>query len=259
MIPQGPPVLRYIISRGAPNIRHGQRRWAQVHDVRFLATHRQPDRISEKYREKLQEKAKAYSFLSAPACDELILGKPSSQGCRRVENSLQRPNTSAKEVRLHTILKFKLPIPTTASPSTSNTRNTANSNSNSKSHPRQILITARHQAPLVLHRRSQNPRTPPKRNRIHLAPPPRLRPALAMRHHPPNSLLPHRSYRQATSTIHPSPAKRRARRGDTFPTVDFPNTHHRHCAIHASGGVQVEGGIQPAAYHCYAPLGSRRA
>ncbi|KAG7007250.1 DNA-directed RNA polymerase II subunit RPB11 [Physcia stellaris] len=56
MVFHGPVSLRCIVSRGAP---HLQRRWAQVHDVRFLATHRQADKITEKYREKLQEKAKA--------------------------------------------------------------------------------------------------------------------------------------------------------------------------------------------------------
>ncbi|KAI9843180.1 MAG: hypothetical protein M1837_006542 [Sclerophora amabilis] len=35
-----------------------QRRWARVHDVRFLATHRDPDRILEKYQDKLDRKAK---------------------------------------------------------------------------------------------------------------------------------------------------------------------------------------------------------
>ncbi|KAI9756497.1 MAG: hypothetical protein M4579_003836 [Chaenotheca gracillima] len=35
-----------------------QRRWAQVHDLRFLATHREPDRVVEKYKEKLERKAK---------------------------------------------------------------------------------------------------------------------------------------------------------------------------------------------------------
>lgn len=36
-----------------------QRRWAQVHDVRFLATHRDPAQILEKYQEKLRKKAEA--------------------------------------------------------------------------------------------------------------------------------------------------------------------------------------------------------
>ena len=82
LITKGCPALRHTLSRGAPDIRHCQRRWARVHDVRFLATHQQPDKIAEKYREKLQEKAKAYNFLPALAYHWLILAKPSPQRCR---------------------------------------------------------------------------------------------------------------------------------------------------------------------------------
>ena len=43
----------------SPCLRGIQRRHAQVHDVRFLVTHRQPDNmIEEKYKEKLHQKAK---------------------------------------------------------------------------------------------------------------------------------------------------------------------------------------------------------
>lgn len=56
------PVLRnIIIGAGEPCLRGVQRRWAQVHDVRFVATHRQPDRVIEKYKEKLEKKAKEYA------------------------------------------------------------------------------------------------------------------------------------------------------------------------------------------------------
>ncbi|KAI0540669.1 ATP11 protein-domain-containing protein [Xylaria digitata] len=40
-------------------IKTQQRRWAQVHDVRFLATTQAPRNIAEKYREKLDRKAQA--------------------------------------------------------------------------------------------------------------------------------------------------------------------------------------------------------
>ncbi|KAK4992655.1 hypothetical protein LTR66_003489 [Elasticomyces elasticus] len=50
--------LRHVFSTSAPLLRYTQRRWAQVHDVRFLATHPRPDRIIDKYREKLDQKAK---------------------------------------------------------------------------------------------------------------------------------------------------------------------------------------------------------
>ncbi|PSS27681.1 hypothetical protein M430DRAFT_46755 [Amorphotheca resinae ATCC 22711] len=51
------PMLRHVVSGAAPYLRASQRRWAQVHDVRFLAT-QQSDRILAKYKEKLDKKAK---------------------------------------------------------------------------------------------------------------------------------------------------------------------------------------------------------
>lgn len=53
------PALRHTFTNSAPLLLRGtQRRWAQVHDVRLLVTHQQPDRVIEKYREKLDRKAK---------------------------------------------------------------------------------------------------------------------------------------------------------------------------------------------------------
>ncbi|KAH6634367.1 ATP11 protein-domain-containing protein [Chaetomium sp. MPI-SDFR-AT-0129] len=58
-----PPALRHLLSHQTRVLRttawHQQRRWAQVHDVRFLATTQQPRHILEKYRQKLDEKARA--------------------------------------------------------------------------------------------------------------------------------------------------------------------------------------------------------
>ncbi|CAG8974433.1 hypothetical protein HYALB_00004129 [Hymenoscyphus albidus] len=51
------PTLRNIFSGAAPYLRPTQRRWAQVHDIRFLATD-QSSKILEKYKEKLAQKAK---------------------------------------------------------------------------------------------------------------------------------------------------------------------------------------------------------
>jgi ATP synthase mitochondrial F1 complex assembly factor 1 len=51
------PALRNIVSGAAPYLRTSQRRWAQVHDVRFLAT-QQSDRVLEKYKERLDKKAR---------------------------------------------------------------------------------------------------------------------------------------------------------------------------------------------------------
>ncbi|KAK4181654.1 ATP11 protein-domain-containing protein [Triangularia setosa] len=53
-----PPMHRYLLSSVPRSLRAShQRRWAQVHDVRFLATTQQPLNTLEKYREKLARKA----------------------------------------------------------------------------------------------------------------------------------------------------------------------------------------------------------
>ena len=53
------PVLRHASAKTAfQNLGGSQRRWARVHDVRFLVTHQEPDRVTEKYKAKLQQKAK---------------------------------------------------------------------------------------------------------------------------------------------------------------------------------------------------------
>lgn len=54
-------VIRHSLTReAAPYLRSSQRRWAQVHDLRFVGTDRKPDDVFEKYREKLARKAKEY-------------------------------------------------------------------------------------------------------------------------------------------------------------------------------------------------------
>ncbi|KAK4199136.1 ATP11 protein-domain-containing protein [Triangularia verruculosa] len=58
MVSLRPPVLRHLLSSAPRTLRAShQRRWAQVHDVRFLATTQQPLNTIEKYREKLARKA----------------------------------------------------------------------------------------------------------------------------------------------------------------------------------------------------------
>ncbi|KAK4230547.1 ATP11 protein-domain-containing protein [Podospora fimiseda] len=57
---RSPVLLRRLFSPYSPLATRTlqQRRWAQVHDVRFLATTQQPRNVLEKYREKLDRKAK---------------------------------------------------------------------------------------------------------------------------------------------------------------------------------------------------------
>ncbi|KAK2592229.1 hypothetical protein QQS21_010081 [Conoideocrella luteorostrata] len=72
------PVLRQLASyplRSTARLQI-QRRWAQVHDVRFLATQQPPQAILEKYREKLDKKAKSEGLgtiddLKAAYADEI--------------------------------------------------------------------------------------------------------------------------------------------------------------------------------------------
>jgi hypothetical protein len=62
--PMPPPfkysTLRRLFPRNAipSGNRYSQRRWARVHDVRYLATHNTHDRILDKYKDKLGKKAK---------------------------------------------------------------------------------------------------------------------------------------------------------------------------------------------------------
>lgn len=60
------PALRHVSRCGISAPRPiNQRRWAQVHDVRFLATTRPAQDIADKYREKLDQKAKREGFKDA--------------------------------------------------------------------------------------------------------------------------------------------------------------------------------------------------
>ncbi|OTB06680.1 hypothetical protein M426DRAFT_318741 [Hypoxylon sp. CI-4A] len=53
------PALRNLLGRRQPfRLPNQQRRWAQVHDVRFLATTQASHKVTEKYREKLDRKAR---------------------------------------------------------------------------------------------------------------------------------------------------------------------------------------------------------
>ncbi|KAG0157668.1 hypothetical protein PDIDSM_4853 [Penicillium digitatum] len=51
-----------VIRGNSHLLRNQQRRWAQVHDVRFLASHHDPKYVLEKYRSKLDQKAKEEGY-----------------------------------------------------------------------------------------------------------------------------------------------------------------------------------------------------
>lgn len=51
--------LRHAARQATPCVlRTSQRRWAWVHDVRFVATSQQTDKVLEKYKDRLDKKAK---------------------------------------------------------------------------------------------------------------------------------------------------------------------------------------------------------
>ncbi|EOD50771.1 putative f1f0 atp synthase assembly protein atp11 protein [Neofusicoccum parvum UCRNP2] len=52
------PAFRRLVTRPLPTPAIAHRRWAQVHDVRYLATHGAQERVLAKYKEKLERKAK---------------------------------------------------------------------------------------------------------------------------------------------------------------------------------------------------------
>ncbi|OAX78340.1 hypothetical protein ACJ72_07355 [Emergomyces africanus] len=66
-----------------------QRRWAQVHDVRFLTTHHDPDRVIEKYRDKLDRKAREEGYSSISALKEAYQDK-----IKDIKKKAQVPHTS---------------------------------------------------------------------------------------------------------------------------------------------------------------------
>ncbi|KAA8642080.1 hypothetical protein EYZ11_005627 [Aspergillus tanneri] len=49
--------LQSLLRTRTPSVRPQQKRWAQVHDVRFLATHHDSQQVLDRYRSKLNQKA----------------------------------------------------------------------------------------------------------------------------------------------------------------------------------------------------------
>ncbi|EPS29301.1 hypothetical protein PDE_04250 [Penicillium oxalicum 114-2] len=74
-------------------LRSQQRRWAQVHDVRFLASHHNPNHIIDKYRNKLDQKAKQEGLESIEALKEAYSEK--IQDLRRQAATVATPEPDA--------------------------------------------------------------------------------------------------------------------------------------------------------------------
>ncbi|KAF4983291.1 hypothetical protein FZEAL_1276 [Fusarium zealandicum] len=83
------PALRRLVATPLRLTRAvNQRRWAQVHDVRFLATTQPPQVILEKYREKLDQKAKKEGLESI---DQLKAAYADKIDAERRKNSIEQP------------------------------------------------------------------------------------------------------------------------------------------------------------------------
>ncbi|KAJ5577404.1 uncharacterized protein N7459_006368 [Penicillium hispanicum] len=74
-------------------LRNHQRRWAQVHDVRFLASHHDPNHVLDKYRAKLDQKAKEEGHGSVDSLKEAYQDK--IQDLRRKASTVATPEPGA--------------------------------------------------------------------------------------------------------------------------------------------------------------------
>ncbi|KAL8693525.1 MAG: hypothetical protein Q9218_001650 [Villophora microphyllina] len=71
-----------------------QRRWAQVHDVRFLVTHQQADKFTDKYRHKLQEKARQEGLQSVEDLKKAYRDRSHDQRKTTATNTTTLPRLS---------------------------------------------------------------------------------------------------------------------------------------------------------------------
>merc|ERR1711939_803981 len=155
------PALRHVVSGAAPYLRATQRRWAQVHDVRFLAT-QQSDRIIEKYKEKLAKKAQEEGLRDINELKEVY--KDKIQHLKKKAYT-HPPRSSARCANNnHTIF--------TLSPSSSTSTST---------NPADTALFARHQNPLFISRPREDSCPSSERTRGDMAFTARQRSSIAMR------------------------------------------------------------------------------
>ncbi|RDW94010.1 ATP11 family protein [Aspergillus mulundensis] len=83
-----------------PFIRSQQRRWAQVHDVRFLATHRDPNQVLDRYRSKLNQKAQQEGFESVESLKQAHQEKIDK--LRREASTILTPEPPKPSAKPHT-------------------------------------------------------------------------------------------------------------------------------------------------------------
>ncbi|KAL4934060.1 ATP11 family protein [Aspergillus undulatus] len=95
-----PQAFQSLLRSRTPFIRSQQRRWAQVHDVRFLATHRDPNQVLDRYRSKLDQKAKQEGFESVESLKEAHQEKIDK--LRREASTVLTPEPPAPSATPHT-------------------------------------------------------------------------------------------------------------------------------------------------------------
>ena len=186
-----------------------------------------------------------YSLLRGVPVHQLILRKATATKCRWAENSIQRSDTGAEEVGFTCILitfsQVKCSFFSAAAFATNPFTYTARANSKCQSWS--ILRSSRHQASLLLYRRSQDSETTPERDWIHLAAAAHFRTTLVVRCHSTDDLRTNRIHCQKASTIHPPFTKRRSERWNTFPTMDLPHTDNHNRPLHTPCRVQAKGRV----------------
>ncbi|KAJ5217823.1 uncharacterized protein N7469_011448 [Penicillium citrinum] len=82
-----------VLRGNARLLRVPQRRWAQVHDVRFLASHHDPKYVQDKYRAKLDQKAKEEGHDSVESLKEAYSDKITD--LRRQASTVATPEPSS--------------------------------------------------------------------------------------------------------------------------------------------------------------------
>ncbi|KAL1855490.1 hypothetical protein Plec18167_007088 [Paecilomyces lecythidis] len=86
------PAFQGLLRARCPLRHQQQRRWAQVHDVRFLATHHDKSQIIEKYKEKLNRKAREEGFETIESMQEAY--KEKIERLRREASTAATPEPS---------------------------------------------------------------------------------------------------------------------------------------------------------------------
>ncbi|KAF3358190.1 hypothetical protein VdG1_02967 [Verticillium dahliae VDG1] len=85
------PALRNLLTSSTRTLRAAnQRRWAQVHDVRFLATTQPRRALADKYREKLSQKARLEGHQSRFYGGWDLDGKGGEPDPQRLERAVER-------------------------------------------------------------------------------------------------------------------------------------------------------------------------